>query len=380
MRATDDDGHEPATSEHGPAVGGPGSDCRPLRLTFLTASFSDTQIFRAQALALVARQLGHAVDVVTTQPGDVVESLADDPFGRSLRRVSEAELGELVRHGTDVLCTVKALDVSLGLGRQICRRTGTPLLADIDDPDIEVRTVSGGSTPLRNAYRLAQSWRSLPRQAQLALTARQAVSTVSNPVLQARWGGHLVPHARVDPGPGAPHVGEGPCIAFVGTMKWHKGTDLLRAAVAALAPEGWRLVITAERPDDAQPWETWVGELDGSIDAAALTAESDVVVVPSKNFSYAKGQLPLKLIDAMLMGRAVVVSDVGPLPWAVGGAGTVFRTGSLPGLIDALRPLGDPEVRAEHGARARALALRRYTVQSVAPSFQRALTQTRAGV
>lgn len=372
-------GEDPGVIQGLPDSGTPVLGAPSLRLTLLTASFSDTQIFRAQALALLARHLGHAVTVVTTQPGPVVGSLSEHPFGRSLRQVSEAELGDLVRAGTDVLCTVKALDVSLGLGHRLSRSTRTPLLADIDDPDIEVRSVSSGRTRARSAYRMARRWRTLPNQLQLARTARAVVSTVSNPVLQARWGGHLVPHARLDPGPGAAHVADGPLVAFVGTMRRHKGLDVLRQAVAALAGQGWRLVVTAERPADARPWESWLGPLDGTLDAERLTAEADAVVVPSENFSYGKGQLPLKLIDAMLLGRAVVVSDVGPLPWAVGEAGTVFRRGSVTGLVDALRPLQDPVFRAEQGARARASALQRYTVESVAPSFQRALDQARAG-
>lgn len=351
----------------------------PLRLTLLTGSFGDTQILRAQSLAMIARRLGHVVTVVTTVTGDVIESLAGDPFARGLRQVTHAELHDVVRDETDVLCTVKALDVSLGLGERVARVCGTPLLADIDDPDIEVRTLSSDRTRSRNAYRMARRWRTLPDQLRLAVTARRTVTTVSNPVLQARWGGHVVPHARVDPGFGAAHVDRGPCVAFVGTLRRHKGTELLRQAVASLAADGWRLVVTAERPADARPWETWVGPLDGSVDGARLTAEADVVVVPSEDFSYSRGQLPLKLIDAMLMGRAVVVSDVGPLPWAVGGTGTVFRSGSLTSLVDALRPLRDPELRARHGARAREVAVRRYTVDQVAPAFQQALTEVRAG-
>lgn len=126
----------------------------PLRLTILTSRFSDTQISRAQALYLLARHLGHAVTVVTTEPGEVIESLRRDPFARGLQRVSQVELHQLVQDGTDVLCTVKALEESLGQGQKLCRSTGTPLLADIDDPDIETRTISSGSTGPRNAYRM----------------------------------------------------------------------------------------------------------------------------------------------------------------------------------------------------------------------------------
>lgn len=350
----------------------------PLRVTLLTPSFSDTQIFRTEALALLACHLGHTVTVVTTQEGDVVPSLAGTAFARELRRVTEAELEGIVADGTDVLCTVKPLASSLGLGWRLSRRTGTALLVDVDDPDIEVQTVWSGSSRRQTAHRLARAWRALPGQVRLCLIVKRSVTMVSNPVLQARWGGEVVPHARLDPGEGSPHVSAGPQIAFVGTTRRHKGVGLLREAVAQLANDGWRLAVTAHRPSDAQPWEEWLGPLDGTIDSARMTAEADVVVVPSEDFGYGRGQLPLKLIDAMLMARAVVVSSAGPLPWAVGDAGPVFRSGSVPALVEALRPLRDPGLRAQMGRHARAVALERYSVDKVAPSFQRALDRALA--
>ena len=345
----------------------------PLRLTLLSVSFSDAQLMRVQSLSLVAAHLGHPFRVVTTQPGDVLPSLARTPFASPLQVVTERELQDLIGDDTDVLCTVKALDASLGLGHRMTARTGTPLLADVDDPDIEARTVASARSGAKSAWKMAHAWRTLPGQVRLSVLARRASTMVSNPVLQRRWGGAIVPHARLDEGPGSPHTSDAPRIAFVGTPKTHKGIHLLREAVARLSGDGWQLLVTSGPPADARPWETWVGPLDGSYDSARLTAESDVVVIPSLDYGWAKAQLPLKLMDAMLLGRAVVVSGVGPLPWAVGPAGSVFRPGSVDALVEVLRPLGDPVVRAAAGAAARDHALGRYTVQAVAPAFQRAV-------
>ena len=353
------------------------------RLTLLTASFGDTQMLRTESLVEVATHLGHEVTVVSTQPGEVLPSLADHAVARHLRHVTEPELEELVADGTDLLVAVKALQVSLGLGHRVSRRTGTPMLLDIDDPDLEVRTVSSGRDHRESARLMWRDRALLPSHLRLAVTARRTPSTVSNPVLQRRWGGTVLPHARVDPGDGAAHVSDVPQVAFVGTTRAHKGLPLLREAVARLADQGWRLLVTADAPPDSRPWETWVGPLDGSLDAAALTAACDVVVIPSEAMGYGSAQLPLKLVDAMLMGRAVVVSDVGPLPWAVGSAGDVFRSGSVEDLVRVLRPLADPTVRGERGRSSRELAIGRYTVQAVAPAFARAvggvLSQPEAG-
>lgn len=346
-----------------------------LRLTLLTGSFSDTGLLRAHCLDAVARHLGHEVRVVTTEPGDVLPSLAGAPFAARLQHVDRRTLEELVRDGTDVLWTVKALPESLGQGLRVLGNSRVAHLADIDDPDIEARTVSSGRTRWRSTRKMVKRWRTLPAQAHLAVQARRSPSTVSNPVLQRRWGGHVVPHARVDPGPGSPPSNERCQIAFVGTAKAHKGIHVLRAAVARLAAEGWELLVTDEAPPDARPWETWTGRLGADSDPAALTASSDVVVIPSLDFGWARAQLPLKLVDAMLMARPVVVSRVGPLPWAVGDAGVVFEPGDVASLVAALRPLRDPGARGAAGTRARDRALSVFAVPAVAATVSGALDE-----
>lgn len=348
-----------------------------LRLTLLTASFADTQLLRAHCLDAVAQHLGHDVRIVTTEEGEVLPTLATTPFAARLHRLDRRGLEELVRDGTDVLCTLKALPVSLGQGLQVVRGSGVPLLADLDDPDIEARTVASAPTRWRSAGRMAKRWRTLPTQAGLAVHSRRSPTTVSNPVLQRRWGGEVVPHARVDPGEGSGPVAGRCRIAFVGTTQAHKGIHVLREAVAGLAGEGWELLVTDKPPPDPRPWETWTGRLDGTVDPADLTAGSDVVVIPSLDYGWARAQLPLKLIDAMLMGRAVVVSDVGPLPWAVGDAGVVFPAGDAQALAEVLRPLRDDAARVALGTRARARALQMFSVPAVAPAFARALDQVR---
>lgn len=362
--------------------GGAGVDrvgtSRAPRVTFLSAAFSDAQVLRAECLVALTDELGWPARVVTTQAGDVIPSLRGSAFAERLARVTRAELSEIVADDTDVLCTLKALPVSLGLGLDVARATGTPVLADLDDPDIEARTVHAGRTPVRSAGKMLRDWRRLPGQGALAARTRLTPSTVSNPVLRRRWGGVVVPHARRDPGPGAAHTSGAPLIAFVGTAKRHKGIDLLRAAVADLAPAGWRLLVTSTAPTDARPWERWTGPLDGRVDPMELTRSADVVVIPSLDFGWAKAQLPLKLVDAMLLGRAVVVSDVGPLPWAVGRAGVVFRAGSQEALVAALRPLADPAVRGALGAASREEGLRRWTPERIAPAFCSAV-QARVG-
>jgi glycosyltransferase involved in cell wall biosynthesis len=107
--------------------------------------------------------------------------------------------------------------------------------------------------------------------------------------------------------------------------------------------------------------------------------DADVVIVPSRPYGYSRGQLPMKLIDAMLAGRAVAVSGVGPLPWAVGDAGLVFRPDSAEDIRRTLVDLGDVGMRRDLGQRARRLALSRYTPEAVAPALEGAVLSALGG-
>jgi len=105
-----------------------------------------------------------------------------------------------------------------------------------------------------------------------------------------------------------------------------------------------------------------------------LVSGSDIVVIPSLDAVHARGQLPVKLIDALMFGRAVVVTAVDPLPWAIGSGGVVIPPGSVTDLVTALRSLADPAERIRLGQAARDLAVSRYTVDNNLESFESACT------
>jgi glycosyltransferase involved in cell wall biosynthesis len=147
-------------------------------------------------------------------------------------------------------------------------------------------------------------------------------------------------------------------VAFVGTNRAHKGIDILRSAVANLQTEGYRLIITDDEPDDSKPWEQWTGAT-SMAEGIRIVASSDVVIIPSINLAYARGQLPAKLMDAMMLGRAIAVTNIEPMPWALGSGGRVILPGSVEAVEEVLVEFRDPLVRKNLGtlARARALAL-----------------------
>jgi len=198
-------------------------------------------------------------------------------------------------------------------------------------------------------------------------------------VLQELYGGDIVPHARVPSGSPTYSDSSAPVVRFVGSPRGHKGVDVLRRSIAALAPEGFTLEVTGPAPDDAAPWERWLGTTTLA-EGERLVATADVVAIPSLPTAWSPAQLPAKLIDAMMHGRAIVASSTGPVAWALGTAGLLVPPGDEQALRNALHRLADAEERVGYGTAARERAVRRFSVEAITPVFERsALAAVREG-
>jgi len=270
---------------------------------------------------------------------------------------------------SDVVVAVKPVPNSFGLCLGALEQKPFPLVLDIDDPDLEV--VLGHRTP---KLRRGAKWLVRTRTMSGALALKRGVPTVprfvSNPELQRLYGGTLLPHVRpaVPATVHADSAADGVRVVFVGTNRAHKGVDLLRSAVQRLAPEGYTLTITDDPPHDARPWERWTG-MTTLAEGAALVADADVVALPSRDTPWAWGQLPAKLVDAMIAGVPTVVSAIDPMPWAVADGGIQVRPGDEDDLVEALRALRFPATRARMGARATLRAREVFSVEANAGAF-----------
>jgi len=347
-----------------------------MRVLFLTINLESNSTGRTYALWLLAEAEGWDSKVVAPRGEFVWGPVSSTHFAskcvvlRDEVPEDDMELLRLAREA-DLMIAVKPLPGAYDRAQRLQRATGTPLLLDIDDPSLE------GQIPLRNPAKFAakavlRARTFLPLVALYRAARREANVTVSNPVLQSRWGGAIVPHARPDTGAGVAHTRSNPVVVFVGTNLAHKGVPLLRRALEQCQEVGATLVVTDKEPADAKPWESWVGRttLDEGIE---LVKESDIVVLPSTpGLVFPEAQLPAKLIDAMIASRAVIVSDLAPLTWALDGSGVVVNDQSAASLARAIRSLSDPRVRQELGDRARARALSRFTIERVRPAFREA--------
>ena len=336
-----------------------------MRILFLTEDLSSNSLGRTYALWLLAESQDWASSVVSTKGREVWSPLSGTPFADACLLMTSADLANCVDE-YDLIVACKPLKGSLGIALAVSSGGSIPLIVDIDDPDLEAMMRLG--RPMERLARIVRRPGRALRDSRLRRESLRRPSIVSNPWLAARYGGAVIPHARRDPGIGAAHASRNPVIAFIGTNRPHKGIDILRRAVAGLQEDRVRLVVTDAPPPDARPWESWVGST-SIADGIELVRQADIVAIPSLRTRQSEGQLPAKLMDAMLLERAVIVSDVEPMRWAVGNGGLVVAPGSVVELRDALKSLTDPEIRSRISKLGRERALEEFTVAALSDRF-----------
>lgn len=353
----------------------------PDHVLIITKNFEDNSTGRAKVLWELSKKCGKSATVLSSVGKSIWRPLKGSSFEKDCFLLERGFCNQLV--GPDskrsvrefltdstLIVAVKPQRLSYGLARRFRKRYGTPILLDIDDPDLEYQLRLGNRREAltRALFRPREYWPAKKIRRDLS---RETI-IVSNPVLQRTYGGRIVPHARPDLGVGAPHVTRNPRVVFIGTSRPHKGLNLLRQAIADLHNEGFTLLVTADPPEDRRPWEMWVGPKTISASNEILK-QADIVALPSDPQScLAAGQLPAKLIDAMVTGRGIVVSNIEPMTWALKDAGLVMSEYTVNSLRQCLMSLRAPEIRTELGQLARANALLMFDTNSVSPTFYRA--------
>jgi glycosyltransferase involved in cell wall biosynthesis len=168
-----------------------------------------------------------------------------------------------------------------------------------------------------------------------------------------------------------------PVAMFVGRLIDGKGVADLIEAFAELEHEQAMLCVVGDgprRPElealcaarDLQPRLLFTG-YQSEDRALALIRAADVIVNPS----YTEG-LPTSVLEAALLGRGIVASDVGGTPEVVANRRSALLVAAgdivaLRGALDAL--LGDPELCARMGQTAREEAVERFERSASARSF-----------
>jgi len=165
---------------------------------------------------------------------------------------------------------------------------------------------------------------------------------------------------------GSPEMSTGEGVAFVGRISPEKGIETLVEA-ARIVPD----IPFAVAGDDAglpgirqaAPANVrWHGFLRGE-QLTDLYRSSRIVVVPSRWYE----GFPNVIVQAMMMGRPVICSNIGGLPEIVdaGDTGLLFETDNVSDLARKIRYLYErPALCRTMGAAGRVKALREYSAQA----------------
>ena len=289
----------------------------------------------------------------------------------------QQQLESLAAHvDADVVVACKARLPTVQLGLMLKAVRNRPLIVDVDDHEL---SFFANEAPLESVAEQSAEALQVPHEE--AWTRRTEALLpfadellVSNPALQSKFGGVVVPHARderafdpakFDGAEARRQLGLGErekLVFFIGTPRPHKGLLELVAAVAASGVEACRLVVVGTPPDKAfgEALARAGGERltmleDQPFDALpGLLAAADLVCLlqdPANAIS--RFQLPAKLIDALAMGIPVLATATPPIEDLV--AAGLVRTASRESAPEAIRALlsMSQDDRARHSRRAR---------------------------
>ncbi len=262
--------------------------------------------------------------------------------------------------GGDLIVAIKPRLHSFGLALAAKRERARPVLLDIDDWEL------GFFSPWVDAAFAPISWVSaasnLHTRWYFEQTHRADAISVTSQFLERRFGGTHIPHARPERLGSTRAPAARPLVMFVGTPRPHKGLGDLVRAFACVRTPGAELCIIGARQDRelaALAAKDARIRIEASVDMEALPdrlSEAWVIVIPQRESSASRAQLPAKLIDAMALGKAIVSTDVGDMPrWLSDECGVIVPADDpsrLGAAIEAL--LADPDRRARLGSNARA--------------------------
>jgi glycosyltransferase involved in cell wall biosynthesis len=382
-----------------------------MRITLLTPNVSVNALGRVHILARVL-QRRHEVEVVGPRFSESIwRPVADEALEIKSLPVSAAcngllQISRLRKLITgDLLYASKPLHASYGLALAERRRSGKPVLLDIDDWErgFSLQAMASLSPLLRLRY-LASStlkphmnhsyWNSRRYD---RLSGRADGITVSNGYLQRKYGGRLVPHGR-DTSSFRPELfdraemrarhgfdSSRPVVMFLGTIQPYKGVEDLVEAMAMLERREALLALVGIAEDQHSAKivalaERLLGDRLRTFGLQPFTAVpqflalADLVVIPQRETLATVGQMPAKLYDAMAMAKPVVASAVSDIPEALKDCGWLVPPGSPRELARAIDDaLGRPEEAARLGALARARCEREFSWDAMERELAEAL-------
>jgi glycosyltransferase involved in cell wall biosynthesis len=325
-----------------------------------------------RSLATAMHDLGHRVTLAARSWGDAnpaprahrLESLHADTDHAAL------QLEALIREERPEV-VIERYSLESAAARRATRNRGVPLLLEVNAPLVEEATRYRALDDPTAARREHHTLRQADRIQVVSSALLRYVRSVA-PSVPSEWIPNGADVARLRGARPASHSGLAgrTVVGFVGSMKpWH-GVEQLLDAFAQVRPAHPEavLVLVGAGPREAEVIERANrAGLRGSLvhagqtphaEVPSLIARFDVAVAPYlavERFYFH----PLKVVEYLAAGRAVIYADQGDLGELVGSGGLGYAPGSIDQLADRLAlVLGDLALRRELAACAAARGAR----------------------
>lgn len=301
----------------------------------MVPTLEENSLGRAYAISLVLDRIKSSWRVVSAQGDSIWAPLRDSNFAGNCEKVEPAELADLLRRASHVIA-VKPLPDSLSYCLSYCDSNLTRLIVDIDDPDLELRI--GGWRPHEQFVRRVFRPRRHKELRFLDEAVRKLPVIVSNPELQKKYGGTVIPHVRPTELLQAPRTPpKVPYIIFLGSPRRHKGLRVIEKSVSKVNRLGYELdLVISEKPRlFDRKWVRRIGPVGLETGKELLHRSLGTVVLITRE-PYASFQLPAKAIDAITAGVTLIYSATKPLLWATEGKGIALEHSTKSEVTSAL--------------------------------------------
>jgi glycosyltransferase involved in cell wall biosynthesis len=375
------------------------------KISIVSPRLSSNALARTYILALVAKKAGFESEIVGTHDGsglwEPLRSISDVPirsiyasrlYPRALRGM--AELSQAIN--SDLIYVSEPFFSGLLPAFVARQRRGLPIMVDVVDWELGFPLYEGklrGINVLTDAARRSDSFLAMAWSEKL-LRSTDAV-TVVNTFLKDRYGGSILPHGRdaesYRPDEHARQsmrselgLANRKIVLFLGTPHPYKGVaDLVTAfqTITAAVPESLLMMVGVSttgysqiiRQQCAEMLPNHAYQLMQSCafeDVPRFMHAADVVVIPQRHTLATIGQMPVKLIDAMAAGKAIVSTDVSDIRRTLAHAGWVVPPASPPDLAQAIiEVLQDPNEATHRGHMAREQFLAHHTIEALVDRF-----------
>ncbi len=304
---------------------------------------------------------------------EYIEPVVRHPVQVGMLSLFPKNFSRLMKNDYDVVHVFKLLPHTAPAAAFAKKFTKKPLVLSIDDYD----AVGGGNNPVKKMF---LKW------AEKSYKSADSIS-VSTTFLQSIYGGEVIYQVaneeifldqKIDGDEIRKKYGleDKIVILHAGTLYEHKGVDLLIKAVQKIGRPDVKLLIVGGtiNNNEIEYYKNIAGEetiFTGHVpiqEIPKFVAACDIYAIPTKLTDYTRVELPAKIFEPMMMGKAIISTSISDVPEILdnGNAGIVVEPNSVDSLADGLDKLINEKIlRKKIGIKAKERYIENYSYENI---------------